>query len=349
MEISSQLANQITAAIYEVVKNDINLINQDGIIISSTNPKRIGTFHQAGAESIRSGQPVIVTADNTKEGTQRGINYPIFLEDAPIAAVGITGNPDELHQFGFLITKITEVFLKEQQLNEEMISESRALHYVISSLIHGDTKNHKRIESLMTQYGLDPTGEFAAFSAKLTDPALEQSLRFYFSGLNCRLSLYSYPNEYIVIFDQKGLADFSPNDFTARYAGKLHAGLGAFGPLNRLDHSYTNAKIARKHAENRSLAFINSENITIELVLENLPEEIRKMYAEHILKQLTDKELHILKIYFSCNLSLKAAAEALFIHKNTLQYQLDRISEKCGFNPRVFQDAFLLRFAMMCS
>ncbi|MRN26850.1 hypothetical protein EAI30_19880, partial [Romboutsia ilealis] len=50
MELSRQLASQIVNAVYEVVKNDINLINAFGIIIGSTNPQRIGTFHEAGSE-----------------------------------------------------------------------------------------------------------------------------------------------------------------------------------------------------------------------------------------------------------------------------------------------------------
>jgi len=349
MEISAQLANQITAAIYEVVHNDINLIHQNGIIIGSTNSKRLGTFHSAGARAIQSAQPVVVTVDNPQEGTQRGINYPIYLEGAPIAAVGITGNPEDLEQFGFLVTKITEVFLKEQQLNEEMISETRTLHYIISALVNGDTKHYQRIRTLLEQYGIDPAGDFAAFSAKLSDPACEQSLRFYFNGINCRLALYSYPNEYIAIFDKKCLAGFSAEEFAARYAGKLHAGLGPSGPLSRLEHSYANARVALKHAANRSLPLINSESVTLELILENLPGEIGQMYAEHILKPLNNKERKILEVYLNCNLSLKDAAQALFIHKNTLQYQLDKIGEKCGYNPRSFQDAVRLQLAVMCS
>lgn len=348
MELSKQLASQIVNAVYEVVGNDINLINASGIIIGSTNPKRIGTFHEAGYQAIRLGVPVIVDNENSYQGAQCGINYPIFLEGAPIAAIGITGNPDELKQFGFLTTKITEVFLKEQQLNEELLSENRSLHYLVTSLIYDNIQNPKQLETLLRKYQVDPAGEYAAVSIKMLDTTLERSLRFYFSNLGCRLSLYLYPNEWVVILNREIYSHFSPQEFSAKYQKQLYAGMGPFVPLYQLSQSYHSAQTARKHARQLNTVFCNIEDISIDFVLESLPPHIQKLYSDHILSPLNEKELHILKTYFIHNLSLKDASEALFIHKNTLQYQLDRITEKTGLNPRIFQDAFLMQFALLC-
>ena len=41
-------------------------------------------------------------------------------------------------------------------------------------------------------------------------------------------------------------------------------------------------------------------------------------------------------------MSLKETAEQLYLHKNTLQYQLDRIWKNTGYNPRNFKDATVL-------
>ena len=348
MELSKKIASQIVTAISEVVKNDINMINASGIIIGSTNDSRIGTFHGAGYQAIQAGRPIIVDALHKFEGAKQGINYPIFLNGAPIAAIGITGNPKDLEQFGFLITKITEVFLREQQLNEEMVSEDRQLHYLITSLIYDNIQNQKQLDALLEKYAIDPAAEFAVMSVKLTDVALEQSLRFYFAGIGCRLSLYLYPNEWVVIFDRNNYQNFQLRDFLSKYDQKVFAGLGTFGTLYQLSHSYNNALIARKHARRRQITFCDSEHVSIEFILESLPRDIQALYAGHALQDLSEKELQLLQVYFSHNLSLKDTAEALFIHKNTLQYQLDRIAEKCGRNPRTFQDAFILQFALLC-
>lgn len=50
----------------------------------------------------------------------------------------------------------------------------------------------------------------------------------------------------------------------------------------------------------------------------------------------------MLRVYFEHEMSLKESAEALFIHKNTMQYQLDKIAKDTGYNPRKFRDAAAL-------
>ena len=60
------------------------------------------------------------------------------------------------------------------------------------------------------------------------------------------------------------------------------------------------------------------------------------------MKELTEKEEKLLKTYFANNMSLKETAEQLYLHKNTLQYQLDKIWKTTGYNPRNFKDATVL-------
>ncbi len=348
MEISKKLAGQIVHAVYEVVGSDINFISASGIIIGSTNKSRIGTFHEAGCQAIQRGEPVIVEEAHTFSGAQAGINYPIFFEGIPIAVIGITGQPKELEKFGFLITKITEVFLKEQQLNQELLSETRSLHYLITSLIYDNIQNQQQFDILLHKYQMDPTEQYAVLSVQMLDTSLEQSLRFYFSGIGCQLSLYLYPNEWVVLFDQGTYALFSSQEFTLTYKGRLHAGISTFAPLYQASQSYQDACTARNRAFQMNTALCTMSDISIEFALESIPANMKTLYANQILNPLTDKELHILKTYLLYGLSLKDTAEVLFIHKNTLQYQLDKITDKTGLNPRRFQDAFLLQFAFLC-
>ena len=50
--------------------------------------------------------------------------------------------------------------------------------------------------------------------------------------------------------------------------------------------------------------------------------------------------------YYQNDRSVAQAAEKLYIHKNTLQYKLNNIYTKSGFNPRNFEDAVLLYLAI---
>lgn len=348
MEISKKLASQIVEVVYEVVKKDTNLIQPSGLIIGSTDRSRIGTYHTAGAYAITQGLPVSVDKEHPFQGAREGINYPIFLDTQAIAAIGITGNPEELKAYGFLITKITEVFLKEQKLNQEMLSKDRALHYLITSLIYDNIPNQTQFDALIREYELDPSSDYAALSVRFQDASLEPSLRFYFASIGCPLSLYLYPNEWVVLFHHTQFEQFHPDDFSARYQGSVAAGLGDFVPLYQIFRSYANARIARKHAQSQQLDFCDIQDISIEFLIESIPVDMKNIYASRVLGKLTEKERSILLSYLSNNLALKETAEQLFIHKNTLQYQLDRIAEKTNLNPRHFQDAFLLNFALLC-
>lgn len=348
MEISHKLAAQIVTAICDVVKKDINLIDISGVIIGSTDARRIGQFHAAGAAAVRGNSPVIVDELHPFEGARPGINYPIFLEDNAIAAIGITGDSTELSPYGFLITKITEVFLKEQKINEELSSKHRALHYLITSLIYNDVKNRSQINALLAEYRINTAEEFSVLSVKLEDVSLEPSLRLFFQNLHIDLSTYLYPNEWVTIFTRSDFARFPMDSFIRTYKGRLFAGQGDFLPLHQLSRSYSNAVTARRHAYRFSVTYCNIDNISIEIILESLPENIQSLYAEKFFRGLSEKELYILKTYLEQDMSLKNTAEILNIHKNTLQYQLDLIEHKSGLNPRNFHNAFLFQLALFC-
>ncbi|MDE6054248.1 MAG: helix-turn-helix domain-containing protein [Lachnospiraceae bacterium] len=54
----------------------------------------------------------------------------------------------------------------------------------------------------------------------------------------------------------------------------------------------------------------------------------------------------MLKAYFSTNMSLKETCEQIYMHKNTLQYKLDKIARDTGYNPRRFKEAVVLYIAL---
>lgn len=348
MQLSDGLANQIVHAIHEVVKRDTNLIAPSGKIIASTDPDRIGTIHTAGAFAVQKGLPVFVDEAHPFQGAKPGINYPIFLDHTPIAAIGITGPPEELKAYGFLITKISEVFFKEQHLSEEFLSETRAIHYLVTSLIYNNIQDPSRLRLLLDQYQLSSQKQYAVFALYMHDVSLETSLRFYFRNLGCPLFHYLYPNEWIVIFDEASFQHFQPQDFSARFHGQVVSGLGSFSSISQLHHSYRSASLARTHAQRIRSDFYDSRCLSLEFILEHLPPEARQILVSQVLASLTKKERHLLNCYFSNNLSLTETAGQLHIHKNTLQYQLNHIAQKTSWNPRTFQDAVFLQLALCC-
>jgi carbohydrate diacid regulator len=57
--------------------------------------------------------------------------------------------------------------------------------------------------------------------------------------------------------------------------------------------------------------------------------------------------LNSLNVYFDNDISLSKTAKKLKIHRNTLVYRLEKITEIAGLDPRVFNDAFQLQIALI--
>lgn len=85
-----------------------------------------------------------------------------------------------------------------------------------------------------------------------------------------------------------------------------------------------------------------------QLVSMLLPEIDRQYIMHHILQGLNEDEelLRTVRMYFSCNQNLTLTAKKLYIHRNSLNYRLDKLTEKTGLDIRKFQDAFALYLAL---
>ena len=77
-------------------------------------------------------------------------------------------------------------------------------------------------------------------------------------------------------------------------------------------------------------------------MLGNISADTKRHYLEKTIAKLSEKELELLETYFSHDMSLKDTCEELYLHKNTLQYKLDKIHKTTGYNPRNFKNAAVL-------
>ena len=91
-------------------------------------------------------------------------------------------------------------------------------------------------------------------------------------------------------------------------------------------------------------------DINIEIFIHELSDNIKREYVEKIFRNVSrderDKYVEILKVLFACDGSLQQTAEKLFIHKNTLQYKLNKLHQLTGINPRTMEGSALYYFAI---
>ena len=78
--------------------------------------------------------------------------------------------------------------------------------------------------------------------------------------------------------------------------------------------------------------------MTLEILLSSISEQEKNAYLQKTISALSDEERNLLQTYFEANMSLLGTSQKLFLHKNTVQYKLNHIYQKCRLNPRVFKD-----------
>ncbi len=353
-QIKKSVAQQIVETVKDVSGHDINFIDRSGIIFASTDPNRLGAFHEIGRQVVKTGQTIEVESDGSFFGTQRGVNIPFFYQGEVIAAIGISGAPGEVRKYVYLAQRITSLILREQELNEQSNSENARLNYIIRSLVTGEPVNYDYYMDFLRKFQLDTEAGFRTVVARIEgqyDSAnlslVENGIRQTFGQIGTRLYTFNYPNEYILLIESERFQkwDYMFRQLAKDYPGNLKIGIGSSDALTRQDRSYQAAQIALASlAGGRNLAAF--DQLDLEILLGTIPEEAKRRFLEKTVLNLNEKDRVILKTYFDCDMSLKTASSALFLHKNTLQYQLDRIWKNSGYNPRSFQDAVILHLGL---
>ncbi|MDQ0232337.1 PucR family transcriptional regulator [Metabacillus malikii] len=79
------------------------------------------------------------------------------------------------------------------------------------------------------------------------------------------------------------------------------------------------------------------------------PASIQKgILSNHLVEAINDKEtLHTIEAFLQSNLNASSTAKRLFIHRNSLQYRLEKLLEKTGLDIRNFSNAVFLFLAII--
>lgn len=354
LSIKRDVAQQIVEAVKDVCSHDINFIDSKGIIFASTNSKRIGDFHEIGLQVIKTGETLEVNTDNSFLGTQKGVNIPFIYKGVVSAVIGISGEPEEVRKYAYLAQKITTLLLREHELELHEHNQKTQLTYVIRSLIFHDHINPDYLRDFLKKYNISLDTNYRTVIVRLDsryNPSnlsmIEKYIFRAFEFTGSPLYTFIYPNEYILFLEadkfQKCLYIFQ--QLGEKHFPLIKIGIGNAIPLSQQHISYQSAKIAVNSLFlNDSLAVFDS--LDLEILFGNIPQDNQNFFLEKTLAKLSEKEQILLKTYFLTNMSLKETADKLFLHKNTLQYQLDKIWKNTGYNPREFKDATILYVAL---
>ena len=350
LTIKQNVAQQIVEAVKDVSSHDINFIDSKGIIFASTNTKRIGDFHEIGLQVIKTGKTIEVDTYNGYFGTQKGVNIPFIYKGDVSAVIGISGEPAEVRKYAYLAQKITALLLREHELDTLEHTQKTQLNHVIRALIGHDYINPEYLKTFLKKYNTSLENQYRTIIVKLDtryNPSnlamIEQYIYQAFELTGSKLYTFNYSNEYILFLESKKLKQwlYLFEQLSSKHAPLLKIGIGYSNPLSHQHLSYQSAKLCINCLlSNEYLAIF--DNLDISILLGNISADTKRHYLEKTIAKLSEKELELLETYFSHDMSLKDTCEELYLHKNTLQYKLDKIHKTTGYNPRNFKNAAVL-------
>lgn len=353
--INKTTAQQIVDTVKDVCGHDINFINEKGLILASTNPSRIGTFHEGGQKVISAGTTLEVFESDTLLGTQKGVNIPVYHKGSLAAVIGISGDPQEVRIYAHLAERITLLLIREQELNAASRTLAEKKNHLLQLLLSNDRELTARLSEELKAFHINPRTpkriflmEFKASSSPESISSLETDIYHFLETLPQCLYSYQYPHTFTVLFDSSDLKEIKGrlSSFVSSRKENLKVGIGSAEGLPKLGSSLYTAKTALntlRFSEHQIALF---DELNLEILLTDIDEIHRKSFLKKSLQKLSPEDIQLLRTYFQENCSLLHTCQKLFLHKNTLQYKLNRIHRLCGLNPRNFHDSVILYLAV---
>jgi carbohydrate diacid regulator len=111
-----------------------------GTVIGSSDPTRLGTFHEASVDVVRTRRPASHTAEQAAalRGVRPGLTLPLLVGGDAVGTVGITGSPTRIQRFGPLVRRHTEILLRESAALRSQFVRERAAEDLIRDIADGD-------------------------------------------------------------------------------------------------------------------------------------------------------------------------------------------------------------------
>ncbi|NEA65192.1 sugar diacid recognition domain-containing protein [Streptomyces sp. SID12488] len=140
--LSPSLAQEIAGDTSAVIGFNVLITDADGMVIGSGDSSRVGTFHEASVEVIRTQEPATHNASQAHQlrGVRPGVTLPLVTSGRAVGTVGITGTPAQVRRFGLLVKRQTEILLRESVMLRSRLLAERAAETLLADIASYDPR-----------------------------------------------------------------------------------------------------------------------------------------------------------------------------------------------------------------
>ncbi len=353
--ISQDLAQKFIEQVTKYTDYNVNIMDEDGIIIASIDPRRVGQYHEIAHRIVTGTEDIIDTTALTGHTNVRpGINMVIMEDGRREGVVGVTGDPEEIRPVALIVKMAIETMLKYEKQQEMIrLRENRKANFIhlltevegtdpedltamarelgypeemirIPILIRVENEDTAELLSLVRKSRWHTSRDFSIAPDRfhvLIFKSMPDDCRDLFGDYKYILGEYLAP-VLKHLREQGEPARFFIGSFQRRYADYIYA--------------YRHCRFVERNVKTDSSAAYFYDHIGEYLHTITPFGEMAHIFA--IYEQKLPAEQHELFLttfgeLIAANYNFKDAADKLYIHKNTLFYRYNKLKEILGLDP----------------
>jgi carbohydrate diacid regulator len=378
-KLDTALAQDIVTRTMQIIPFNVNVMDANGVILASGQRERIGEVHAGALLALARRMTVEIDAASAPSlhGAQPGINLPLTADGQLCGALGLSGAPDEVRQFGELVRLTAEMILEQAALTHELQGNARYREAFVLNLIRFEEPRRTELEGWARRLGFHAERVHATFLLELRAKH-EDSGRSLVELQRLQMRLQARreealtatvgPSEMVLLESwepgRKGL-DGLPQRRLQALANAIReecalpftlsmgiAQAGIDGAGVSYGSACTAARLGRTRAPLQET--FSYYDLALPVLLSSLDAGWQAAELRAPIARLAqDRSGAMLRLtlgtWFAHNENAAATAAALAIHRNTLDYRLRRIGELTGLDLGHSEDRLLLYVSALLS
>lgn len=149
MELTQILAGRLVKKLEATQPYDVVIINTDGIIVSATDERIVGTWHQDAAQRMNEYRIQLQKFPGQKGSfavKERGNGRCLFVRNQLVGAVGLSGKTEQITPYLEMVKTISELLLEQEMgIQEESVQNASQAQILMRLLAqHTDKAKLKR-------------------------------------------------------------------------------------------------------------------------------------------------------------------------------------------------------------
>ena len=375
MKMLQEFSQELVILSGRLIGEKVLITDTDGVIIGCSDAERIGELHEASLNVLQTGisRSHDQNAASGLRGTFAGITLPLEYDGRLVGTVGITGDPATVVQYGQLIQAFVEMMLRYRTGQQQSTLREQECLSLIREIIHynGTKEEESRIliqadsigcdlsvrrivvlvQSELSAEGGSPveTGEMQDAVRRCFDAHQNFCVPLSAQQMLVLAALPASVNESQGAAQIRERCGMLNEQLEAQHIPAVIALGGVASGIGELHVSCGDVQLTARIAQYMTPrpGILSSEDVTLERMISSIPKRVYGAASERAMELIRNQkdapEMRRLILSWCENgFSISDTSRALYIHKNTLIYRMERIHRLTGLDLHSFRDAMTL-------